>query len=419
MFALLDCNNFYVSCERVFRPDLNSKPVIVLSNNDGCVISRSNEAKALGIPMGAPIFEYRELIEKENVEYFSANFSLYGDFSRRVMNTVANFCANIEIYSIDEVFIDFYKQQTNIPLDVFCSELRETILQWTGIPVSIGIAPTKALAKIANRIAKKFPDKTNHVYLIDTDEKRLKALRWIKVEDIWGIGRQYSRKLYRMNINTGYDFIQLPDSWIHKHMTIQGLRLKKELTGISCLTLDEVVDKKNISVGRTFEKELKTLQELNERISAFASKAAEKLRKQQSLCSSILIYIHSNFHKKNEVPFYRQSYITLPIQTASSIEISKYAKFALQKIYPEGQAIKKAGIILTNLLPNKYINLSLFEEFKEKEHILMNVIDDINKRYGDFSIHLASHEPSLKWRTLQQKLSPRYTTRWSDILKVK
>lgn len=222
MFALLDCNNFYVSCERVFRPDLNNKPVVVLSNNDGCVIARSNEAKALGIPMGAPMFEYRKLIEQHNVEYFSANFALYGDFSRRVMSIVAQFCSDIEIYSIDEVFIDFSQQFINGLLTNFAKELRTTILQWTGIPVSIGIAPTKALAKIANRIAKKFPEHTEHVYIIDNNEKRIKALKWIAIEDVWGIGQRYVRKLNTLNVRTGYDFVQLSDSWIHKNMTIQG-----------------------------------------------------------------------------------------------------------------------------------------------------------------------------------------------------
>ncbi len=419
MFALLDCNNFYASCERVFRPDLANKPVVVLSNNDGCVIARSNEAKALGIPMGAPIFEYRELIEKHKVEYFSANFTLYGDFSRRVMTIVAQFCADIEVYSVDEVFIDFSKQQINEPLTTFCQNLRKTIYQWTGIPVSIGLAPTKALAKIANRIAKKYPDKTNHVYQIDTDEKRIKALKWIDVEDIWGIGRQYAKKLKKMNIHKGYDFIQLPDEWIRKNLTISGLRLKHELMGISCLKLEEIKEKQHISIGRSFEKDLTCLTDLKERISAFAAKASEKLRKQQSVCRNLLIYIHSNFYKKNEQPFYRQSFVRLPIHTSSSIEIVKYASLALEKVYVEPQPIKKAGIILGDILPNRYINLSLFEEIKEKHDKLMKTVDSINEKYGEHSVHLASHEPSLKLKTLQQKLSPRYTTRWDEILGVK
>lgn len=419
MFALIDCNNFYVSCERVFRPDLNNKPVVVLSNNDGCVISRSNEAKKLGIPMGAPIFEYKELIEKEKIECFSANFSLYGDFSQRVMSIVAQYCAEIEIYSIDEVFINFSKQLLNEPIYNFLNKLRNTIFQWTGIPTSIGVAETKTLAKIANRIAKKYPERTNSVYIIDCEEKRIKALKWIKTEDIWGIGRQYKKKLHALNAKTGYDFVQLSDTWIKKNMKITGLRIKNELMNIPCLKIEEVKDKQSISISRSFEKEVTRLPDLKERISAFASKAACKLRKQQSVCASILVFVHSNLYKKNEMPFYKQIYINLPVQTSSSIEITKFAKLALEKIYIEPQPIKKAGIILGNILPNKYINLILFEEYKERHNKLMKTIDNIQNRFGEHSIHLASHNPSLKLRTLQQNLSPRYTTQWNDILKVK
>ncbi len=419
MFALLDCNNFYVSCERVFRPDLNKKPVVVLSNNDGCVISRSNEAKALGIPMGAPIFQYKSLIEKEKIECFSANFSLYGDFSQRIMNIVANHFADIEIYSIDEVFIDFSKQIINEPLSYSLTKLRNNILQWTGIPTSIGVAPTKALAKIANSIAKKFPEKTNHIYIIDNEEKRIKALKWIKIEDIWGIGRNNSKKLKKLNINTGYDFIQLNDTWIKKNITINGLRLKYELMGISCFKLEQIHNKQNISISRTFEKEINNLNDLKERIAAFTAKAAAKLRKQQSVCGSLLIYFHSNLHKTNEIPYYKQSYVNLPVQTSSSIELVKYAKLVLENIYKEPKPIKKAGIVLSNILPNKYINLNLFEKYKEKQDNLMKAVDYIQQLYGEQFLHLASHNPSLRLLTLQQKLSPKYTTKWEDILKIK
>ncbi len=419
MFALLDCNNFYVSCERVFRPDLHNKPVVVLSNNDGCFISRSDESKALGIPMGAPLFKYKELIEKEKVECFSANFSLYGDFSQRVMNIIAQHCADIEIYSIDEAFLDFTKQILNVPIYSYLSDLRNKILQWTGIPTSIGVASTKTLAKIANRIAKKFPERTNNVYIIDNEEKRIKALKWIEVEDIWGIGRRYTKKLKTLNIKTAFDYTQLSDTWIKTNMTINGLRIKHELLGISCIKIEQVKDKQNISVGRTFEKEICNINDLKERIAAFTSKAAAKIRKQHSVCGSILIYIHSNFFKKNEIPFYKQSFINLPIHTSSSIELVKYAKIGLEKIYKEPQPIKKAGIVLSNILPNKYINLNLFQEYKEKQNKLMKTIDFIQSQHGEHSIHLASHYPSLKLRTLNQKLSPRYTTRWKEILQIK
>lgn len=419
MFALVDCNNFYVSCERIFRPDLNDKPVVVLSNNDGCVISRSNEAKALGLPMGAPMFEYKELFKKHNITYFSANFSLYGDISRRIMNLLAEFCHDIEIYSIDEAFLDLSNTKLNESYKNFGINIKEYIFRCTGIPVSIGFATTKALAKIANRIAKKFNTQTQGVYIMDSEEKRLKALKWIKVEDIWGIGRQFSKKLKSMNIYCGYDFVQLPDNWVKSQMSVVGLRLKMELSGKSCLKLEEVKDKKNISIGRTFEKEIYDIASLKERISAFAAKCSEKLRKQHSVCGMVMVYIHSNFYKKDKTPYYRQMFIKLPIKTNSAIELVKYSNLALEKIYNPDYGIKKAGVILSDIIPDKVIDLNLFEQRKEKHDALMKAIDDINEKMGTSAVYLASHNNSLKYKTLQQNLSPRYTTRWDDILKIK
>lgn len=419
MFALVDCNNFYVSCERIFRPDLNNKPVVVLSNNDGCVISRSNEAKALGIPMGAPVFEYKTFFKKHNITYFSANFSLYGDISRRIMNLLTEFCPNIEIYSIDEAFLNFTNIKLNDNYKNFGLKIKEYLFRCTGIPVSIGFAPTKVLAKIANRIAKNFSNQTQGIYLIDNEEKRLKALKWIKVEDIWGIGNQYSKKLKTMNICNGYDFVQLPDSWIKKQMSIVGLRLKMELLGKSCLKIEEVKNKKSISISRTFEKEIYDIESLKERISAFASKCSEKLRKQNSTCGIVMIYIHSNFYKKEKPPFYRQMFIKLPFKTNSTIEIVKYCKLALEKIYNPDYGIKKAGIVLSDIIPDKVIDFNLFEQRKKKHNDLMRIIDNINKKMGTSTVHLASHNKSLNYKTLQQKLSPGYTTCWDDILKIK
>ncbi|NSW44497.1 MAG: Y-family DNA polymerase [Bacteroidales bacterium] len=419
MFALIDCNNFYVSCERIFRPDLNGKPVVVLSNNDGCVISRSNEAKALGLPMGAPIFEYREMFEKYNIQYFSANFSLYGDISRRIMTLLSEFCPDIEVYSIDEAFLDFSKMLQMDDYKKLGIKIKDYIYRCTGIPVSIGFASTKVLSKIANRVAKKYPTQTLGVHVIDSDEKKIKALKWIDVEDIWGIGRQYSRKLKAINVVKGYDFIQVPDGWIKKNMSVVGLRLKKELLGESCLKLEDIKDKQNISVSRSFQNELYKKSDLQERIAAFAAKCAEKLRKQHSVCGTVLVYIHSNFFKKEKLPFYRQIFFKLPFKTNSSIEIVKYCKLALEKIYSPEYGIKKAGVVLSDISPDKVIDLNLFEQRKKEHEQLMKTIDQLNLKMGEFTIHLASHEKSLKYKTLQQHLSPRYTTQWSDILKVK
>lgn len=419
MFALIDCNNFYVSCERIFRPDLNGKPVVVLSNNDGCVISRSNEAKALGLPMGAPMFEYKELFKKHNITYFSANFSLYGDISRRIMNLLAEFCHDIEIYSIDEAFLDLSNTKLNESYEKFGKNIKEYIFRCTGVPVSIGFAPTKVLAKIANRIAKIFNTQTQGIYVMDSEEKRTKALKWIKIEDIWGIGRQFSKKLKAINIDNGFDFVQLSDSWIKSQMSIVGLRLKMELLGKSCLKIEDVKDKKNISISRTFEKEIYDIASLKERISAFASKCSEKLRKQHSVCGIVLVYMHNNFYKKDKTPFYRQMFIKLPFKTNSAIEIVKYSNLALEKIYNPDYGIKKAGVILSDIIPDKVIDLNLFEQRKEKHDALMKTVDCLNEKMGASTVHLASHNYSLKYKTLQQNLSPRYTTHWDDILKIK
>ena len=252
MFALIDCNNFYVSCERVFNPALERKPVVVLSNNDGCAISRSNEAKALRIPMGAPAFKFEKTFKEYNVEVFSSNFPLYGDMSSRVMSILSKFTPNIEIYSIDEAFLKF-EGFDKYDLESYCENIKNIVLKWTGIPISVGIAPTKALAKVANRIAKKFPNKTKGVYLINSEEKRIKALKWLKIQDVWGIGFRHAERLRSININTAYDFINLEDNWVRKNMSVVGLRLKKELEGKSVLDLEEVTfTKKSNSYYKEF-----------------------------------------------------------------------------------------------------------------------------------------------------------------------
>ena len=269
MFALIDCNNFYVSCERVFNPSLEKKPVVVLSNNDGCAISRSDEAKALGIPMGAPAFKFEKFFEQYNVKVFSSNFPLYGDMSSRVMSILSKFSPNIEIYSIDEAFLKF-EGFDRYDLDYYCLNIKNMVLKWTGIPISIGIAPTKSLAKVANRIAKKFPNKTKGVYLMNSEEKRVKALKWLKIEDVWGIGFRHAKKLRSINITTAYNFINLEDNWVRTNMSVVGLRLKKELEGRSVLDLEEIRSpKKAIATTRSFEGTINNFEKVKERISTF------------------------------------------------------------------------------------------------------------------------------------------------------
>lgn len=417
MFALIDCNNFYASCERVFRPDLNGKPVVVLSNNDGCVIARSNEAKAVGIPMGAPAFEFEKLFQQHGVQVFSANFALYGDMSNRVMTILSEYSPDIEIYSIDEAFLKLEGFEL-FDLQEYGEAMRYKVVKWTGIPISVGLAPTKALAKVANRISKKFPDKTKGVYIIDNEEKRIKALKWLKVEDVWGIGRQHTKRLQAQNVFTAYDFTNLSDDWVRKNMTVVGLRLKHDLQGIQTLDLEEAQIKKNIATTRTFEANYTEIEQLNERITTFAVSCAEKLRKQNSCCSSLMVFIHTNQHRKDLSQYSRSIVIKLPFPTNSNIELAKFASQALKYIFKQGYAYKKAGVIVQDFSQADCLQQTLFESRNERHIPLMDVIDKMNRTFGQQKVRLASQDPKRVWKMKQEKLSPRYTTILDDVITI-
>jgi len=419
MFALIDCNNFYVSCERVFNPKLNNKPVVVLSNNDGCAISRSNEAKALGIPMGAPAFKYERVFRKNNVEVFSSNFPLYGDMSSRVMNILSRFTPNIEIYSIDEAFLKFEGFE-NYDLQFYCEEIKKTVEKWTGIPISIGLAPTKVLAKVSNRIAKKFPNQTKGVYSINSEEKRIKALKWLKIEDVWGIGFRHSERLKRYKVNNAHDFISLPDNWVRKKMSVVGLRLKKELESKSVLDLEEVRSpKKAIATTRSFEGTITDYEKIKERISTFAICCAEKLRNQNSNCNSIYVFIRSNKFQKNKIQYRNGIVMTIPFSTNSNMVISKYAIEGLKIIFRKGIDYKKAGAIVMGLDSSKNYQLNLFENENPRHKYLMKTIDYIQKKEGQSKIKLASQDLKKRWKMKQEKLSPNYTCKLNEIIEVK
>ncbi len=419
MFALIDCNNFYVSCERVFNPKLNNKPVVVLSNNDGCAISRSNEAKAFGIPMGAPAFKYQKVFQKNNVKVFSSNFPLYGDMSSRVMSILSKFTPNIEIYSIDEAFLKFEGFE-NYDLESYCQNIKDMVLKWTGIPISIGVAPTKALAKVSNRIAKKFPNQTKGVYLISSREKRIKALKWLKIEDVWGIGFRHSERLKNNKVNTAHDFILLPDNWVRKKMSVVGLRLKKELEGKSVLDLEEVrSSKKAIATTRSFEGTITDYEKIKERISTFAVCCAEKLRTQNSNCNSIYVFVKSNKFQKNKPQYRNGILMTIPFSTNSNMVICKYAVEGLKKIFKQGIDYKKAGTIVMGLDSSENHQLNLFENENPKHKYLMKTIDYIQKKEGQSKIKLASQDLKKRWKMKQEKLSPNYTCKINDIIRVK
>ena len=417
MFALVDCNNFYASCQRVFEPHLIGKPVVILSNNDGCVIARSNEAKVLGIPMGAPAFEYKKLFEDNNVFVYSSNYALYGDMSSRVMNILSTFSPDIEIYSIDEAFLKFQGFEM-FDLDEYGLKIQRTVTKGTGIPISVGFAPTKALAKVANKIAKKFPEQTQSVYTIDNEEKRIKALKWTKIEDVWGIGRKHAKRLKNIKITNAYQFTQLNDDWVRKEMAVVGLRLKHELQGKPTLNLEAPKNKKMIATTRSFEKMYTKFEDISERVSTFTASCSEKLRKQESHCNMIMVFVQTNHFRKDQPQYSRNIVINTDFPTNSTIELNHYAQIGLKAIFREGYHYKKAGVIVMGLTPNNETQLSLFNTSNPKHQPLMSIIDKMNKSYGKNKIKFATQSIDRQWKMKQEKLSPSYTTRINDIVSI-
>ncbi len=419
MYALIDGNNFYASCERVFNPDLNKKPIVVLSNNDGIIIARSNEAKQLGVKMGTPAFKIKKLIENNNVFAFSSNYALYGDMSQRMMQIFTDFSPDIEVYSIDEAFLDF-SNFNNIDYKSLGAELRKRVKKYIGIPVSIGFAPTKTLAKIANKIAKKYMTKTG-VALIDTTEKIEVALKMTSIEDVWGIGRKYSVFLKSKGIKTAWDFTQLSDIFIKKHLSVVGLRTKEELLGIACIPIEqEPPTRKAIRTARTFSKIVTDYQFVEEAISDFASKTARKLRKQNSLANLLTVFIRTNKFDKNKT-FYSNSF-TIQITPASnsSIQLIKYAQTALKIIYKDNYDYKKAGVMVSGLTPSKHRQMNLFDDYDyEKHRNIMKAIDRLNKNTGKEIVKIASQGQSEAWRLRQEHRSNRFTTRWDELIEIK
>lgn len=418
MIALIDCNNFYASCERVFNPSLVGKPVVVLSNNDGCVIARSNEAKAIGIPMGAPAFKHRELFERHGVAVFSSNFALYGDMSNRVMEILGTYCPSMEIYSIDEAFLDFSGFELH-DLNAIGIAMKKQVEKWTGIPISVGFAPTKALAKAANRIAKKFPERTGGVYSITTDEQRVKALKWLKIEDVWGIGRRYARRLQEMKVLTAWDFTQLSDRWVRSMMTVTGLRLKLDLQGEPTIQMEEVQPKKSIATTRTFDSNYTDFKLIRERVASFAVSCAAKLRQQRACCNTLMVFVHTNGFREDQPQYSRNIVVKLPYATSSSIEIVKFAVAGLEQIFREGYGYKKAGVIVMDFTPEDNQQLTIFENRDTKHIRLMKAVDALNRSYGMQKVRLASQDPGRVWKMKQEQLSPRYTTNINELLQVK
>lgn len=406
MVALVDINSFYCSAQIAFNPSLYQKPVVVLSNNDGCVISLTKEAKEVGLKMGVNAFEFEKFFKDNHVHVFSANFALYENMSLRVMEILREYSTEVEKYSIDEMFLNF-EGMGNYNLREFGQEIKNKILKWTGLPVCVGIAPSKALAKLANRIAKKFPDR-HGVHVIDTTELQEKALKWLKIGDVWGIGRQHEKRLLGMGVKNAFDFTQLPDQTVNKLMAIVGLRLKKDLEGQRTIQYEKVQAKKIIAVTRSFDKNYKTLAEVKERVISFAVICSEKLRKQGSECKELTVFVSSNAFRAELEQYHNSKIVKLPFATNSAIDLAKYAEIALFKIFKAGIQYKRAGVIVTNITPASVTQMTIFEIKNENHKKAMLAMDIINKTVKGNVVKLAAQDLGRKWKMKQERLSPRY-----------
>lgn len=419
MYALCDGNNFFVSCERVFDSSLDGIPVIVLSNNDGCAIARSEEAKALGIKMGDNFFEIENLVRKHNVQVFSTNFVLYADMSMRMKGLLSLFTPDVESYSIDEAFLGLsgFKKET---LREYCLEISRTVKQGIGVPVGIGIAPTKTLSKVANKFAKKYPGYKS-VCIIDSDDKRVKALQLTEVGDVWGIGRKSSEKLLKMGVRTAYDFTRLNRSWVRKHMTVVGERTWRELQGEPCIEIETVEpDKQSILVSRSFGKMIEDISTIKEATATYACMAAAKLRKQKSCAKSLVVFLETNRYRADLPQNDVYTMINMPVSTSSSIEILNYVSEGLEKIFVPGYKYKKAGVMLLDFCKETSVQMNFWDKVDRAKHKrLMEVLDRTNERYGRNTLKLATIGDGSQWKIKQERLSPCYTTRMSDFPRTK
>ncbi|QIL78322.1 Y-family DNA polymerase [Hymenobacter sp. HDW8] len=421
----------YVSCERVFQPKLEGRPVVVLSNNDGCLISRSSEAKALGLQMGDPYFQVKPLLQQHDVAVFSSNYALYGDMSRRVMWYLSQVVPEVEIYSIDEAFLDLHGLERFVvdSLEAFARQVRAGVLARTGIPTCVGVAPTRTLAKLANRLAKKKPELAGVCYL-DTDERRRWALEQVAVEDVWGIGRQYATKLHRLGIPTAADLARCSPAFARQHLGgVVGERLVRELQGFPCQGLapseDGTLARRSLCCSRTFGRPLTAFPDVLGAVSAFAARAAEKLRRQGDAAHTMTVFLSKSRYGLEPPPYSCSTLFTLPVATSDTGELVRYARAALKKLWQPGTRYTKAGVILDGLEPAGQTQLGLFEAapVSEKRLRLMAELDALNRRFGKGTVQLAATalpagQHVAPWAGQAQWRTPQYTTRLEDLLLV-
>lgn len=424
MKGIVDCNSFYCSCERVFRPDLKETPIVVLSNNDGCVISRDDKAKELGLGMTGPYYQVKPLIEKHGVEVFSSNYNLYGDMSRRVMEVLKMFVGeeNVEVYSVDEAFLHLegFKPEQ---LEQLSNHIRDTIERWTGIRVSVGIAPNKTLSKLANRIAKKNKELTQCVHLLDTEEKIIEALKNTNVGNLWGVGSRYADKLTSVGILTAWDLRNLPPEWIRKYMGgVVGVRLVKELHGEVAIAMkEELAEKKAIATTRMFGAAVTELKDIKEAVATYAARVGEKLRRQRSAASTLSVFLVPQ--EKAQSPYFKHgptssAYTLLPSATSLSHELIKPAVQLAEQLFEQGKRYKKAGVMVSGLVPDGSIQSNIFHPQTGISRHLMQKIDNINFSMRGDVVKFASSGMSKDWKMRQEFHSPRYTTRWEQLCKV-
>jgi DNA polymerase V len=426
MRAIVDCNSFYCSCERLFRPALANKPVVVLSNNDGCIISRSDEAKALGVEMAGPYFKAKPLIEKYGVATFSSNYNLYGDLSWRVMESLRMILppGAVEVYSVDECFLDL-KHIPIAELQAFTLYLKEVVEQWTGIKVSIGVAPTKVLSKVANRLAKKHKQLTNCILVLDTPRKIEQALQKTPIEEVWGVGYQYATKLRRLEINTALDLSKKTIEWAHRNLGgVVGIRLIRELRGEESMTMNEErTQKKMIATTRMFGSPVTDIKAIKEAVATYTARAAEKLRRQHGAATMISVFVvpkeqsHNTYFKHGPTI---SDQLLLPVATSITNELIKPAMQLVEKLFEPGRIYKKAGVMLSHIIPDNAIQSTLFTPpATAKNRMLMSTIDNVNFAMRDDMLKFASSGTTRNWKMRQELRSPRYTSRWEEICTVK
>lgn len=418
MFALIDCNNFYASCERLFRPDLREVPIVVLSNNDGCCIARSNEAKALGISMGEPYFKIKDLCKRHGVKAFSSNYTLYGHISRRVMCTIEDNWPHLELYSIDEAFLDL----SSLPVDChdsFCQQLQRKILKHTGIPTSIGIGPTKTLAKVANHLCKKI----FKIPVFNITSNREQLLKEISVGDVWGVGRKWENKLISRGIHTAYDLAMTNTHLLKKNFNVVLMRTAMELQGIACGGLEEIEPKQSIMSSKSFGQMQTQFSSIAESVSSHCARAVEKMRNQQLVAQRMFVFVHTNRFREDLAQHFQSIEFKLINPTDDLRLITNIAKRCLQRIFKTGYYYKKAEVCLEDLIPKNPRQLDIFHQPSD-EHLyhteqLMSVFEQINQKYGRSTIRLAAEGYSKPWAMRAELKSPAYTTRWSEVPQVR